>query len=349
MAFRKIKRPDAPPDSLDGVPAFHDRPPWWGGDLQTLRNRLVVNAAPVPGHAEPVRIPARDGSGDVLTGTLHRPDRGPVGPLVLLVHGLTGSEDSDYVRISARFHLACGRRVLRLNLRGAGSSRATCGGFYHAGRGEDLDDVLNGLDVGFTADGVFAIGYSLGGNILLNLMGRVLPGRRHAVVGAATVSAPIRPAESARRILACRNRVYHHALLADMKRESLSPHAALSPTERCAIRAARTVVDFDDRFIAPRHGFAGAEDYYDKTAGIAFAPRIDRPTLLIHAANDPIIPTKAYTELVAARPPAVSVVIAPSGGHVGFHAADSPIPWHDRAIDAFLVRHGWAQSGRGRS
>ena len=235
---------------------FVERSPWWGGDLQTIRNHLMWRGQPLESHASVLEFPTSDGSGDRLTGTLERPINPTKSPLIMLIHGLTGCEDSFYVRGSARFHLARGRSVLRLNLRGAGTSRRVAGGYYHAGCASDLEDVIGALGCEATRYGVFAVGYSLGGNILLNLLSRLRP--PHRLVGAATVSAPIEPLEACERIMAPRNLVYHALLLRRMKRDVLSPQAHLTARERRLVQDATSVFEFDDKFVAPRHGFGTA-------------------------------------------------------------------------------------------
>ena len=65
-----------------------------------------------------------DGSGDVLPATLQWPDRATVKPVVALIHGLTGCEDSSYIRYSTRHWLGLGYPTLRLNMRAAGPARA---------------------------------------------------------------------------------------------------------------------------------------------------------------------------------------------------------------------------------
>src|SRR5262249_43965141 len=106
--------------------------------------------------------------GDRLLAMLDRPIAArPGGPLVILIHGLTGWEESLYIQSQARVLLGGGWRVLRLNLRGAGPSRATCGGQYFAGRSQDLRAVLARLPDELASDGVVAVGYSLGGAMLL--------------------------------------------------------------------------------------------------------------------------------------------------------------------------------------
>jgi predicted alpha/beta-fold hydrolase len=137
----------APPPAVAlDLTAFRPRFPWLGGDLQTLRNflrRPYHDLAAWP--AERLELPLRDGSGDRLVASLHRAGEGARG-LIVLLHGLTGCEDSLYIRASAAFWLARGRTVMRLNLRGAGPSRPLCGEHYHAGRSGDLRDALVALE-----------------------------------------------------------------------------------------------------------------------------------------------------------------------------------------------------------
>lgn len=318
----------------DYPPAFRSRAPWWGGDLQTLRNMLVRARYDLPATSERLLFPMSDGSGDKLAAMLDRPEKPVASPLVVLIHGLTGCEGSAYMLASARFHLRRGRHVLRLNLRGAGPSRRTCRGHYHAGCAIDIRDSLEALDSELCERGICLVGYSLGGNMLINLLANhadALPIR-----GAVTVSAPIEPAEAARRLLSPRNKIYHSWLLQRIKEESTAPGAVLSETERTAIARAKTIWDYDDRFIAPRNGFAGASDYYARTAGAQFVQSIRTPTLMIHARNDPWIPADSYAALERRLPANVQMILSGDGGHVGFHASGHSETWHDRCVNAFL-------------
>ncbi|WP_069437426.1 YheT family hydrolase [Methyloceanibacter methanicus] len=325
---------DALRDSAGDGATFQDRAPWWGGDLQTLRNVVMRRPFPLPGRAVRLEFPANDGSGDRLMGTLHEPDAlGGQEPLIVLIHGLTGCEDSDYMRESARFHLARGRAVLRLNLRGAGPARDLAGNYYHAGCAADIQSVLDGLGRHRTEQGVFLVGYSLGGNVLLNWLGRA--GRHGSVIGAATVSAPIAPRQACRRMLEPRNALYHRFLIQRMKRDVLAS-CGLTPLERRVIARARTIFEFDDQWVAPRNGFRNAVDYYTRTAGAQFVPAISIPTLMIHAANDPWIPAEPYLQLKTRELPHVEILLPTGGGHLGFHERGFRDTWHDRIIDGFI-------------
>jgi len=316
---------------------FMARPPWWGADLQTLRNALVGRAIGLDDYPfERIEFGAADGSGDKLLGALNRPaGEAPPKPLVLLLHGMTGSEDSAYMRASARHFLGQGYPVLRLNLRGAGPSRPLCRGQYHAGRSEDLRAVLGQMDGRLAGNGLLMVGFSLGGNILLRYLGEAGP--LAPVVGAAVVSAPIDLKAAQSRLMAWRNRFYHRHILAQMKAEISAPASDLGDDERRAVARARSVLEVDDRVIAPRNGFAGAEDYYARCSANAVVMRIRVPTLVIQARNDPWIPFRSFAEVEWGKNPKLVPLFPASGGHVGFHALDGSTPWHDRRAAAFFA------------
>ena len=133
-----------------------ERAPWLGGDLQTVAHRITYRDRPIPGIETPMQFPLRDGSGDIMTGTLHDPGKG--GPLVILLHGVAGCEDSIYIKESARHLVEQGRRVLRLNHRGAGSSLASCSVTYQCAGTAEIIDVLDTLSDGLTGQGIFLCG-----------------------------------------------------------------------------------------------------------------------------------------------------------------------------------------------
>jgi predicted alpha/beta-fold hydrolase len=313
------------------LPPFRPRGPWWGPDLQTLRNALRRDQRDET-EGQRLTLALRDGG--ALVGRLDRPPEPTDRPLVVAVHGLAGSEASFYMVSTARHLVGLGFPVLRLNLRGAGPSGATSRGHYHAGRTEDFADVLAGLPPVLSRNGLLLLGFSLGGNMLLKFLGE-LPAAT-GIVAAATVSAPIDMAATARRMLAPRNRVYHRYVLRAIKREVLGSDAILSPADRRLVMRARTVIELDDRFIAPRNGFADAWDYYARNSSIDALATIRHRTLVIHAFDDPWIPAESYRRVDWEANPMVSAVLTRQGGHIGFHGHDSRVPWHDRVVGAFF-------------
>lgn len=325
--------PDSIGLSTGPAPPFKERAPWFGGDLQTLHNILCGAPQDLPG-GERLLLPMRDG--ERLAGRLDRPPASLKRPLLVLVHGLAGSEASLNIVTSARHLVGQGWTVLRLNLRGSLPSLPTAGGHYHAGRTEDLADALRGLPVDIGRRGLILIGYSLGGNLVLKFMGE--GGHGLDVRLAVSVSTPIDLAATCARMMSRRNFLYHRYMLAAMKREALTPGSAVTAAERAAIAAARNVYEFDDRFIAPRFGYRDALDYYETNAAQRFLGGIAQPTLVLHALDDPWIPASCYISVDWSRLPMIAATLTRRGGHLGFHGRGSRVPWHDRMTAWWLAR-----------
>lgn len=291
-----------------------------------------------------------DGSGDTLVAALARPNPTPGSrdrPLIVLIHGLGGSDASTYMLRTAQHWLQKGHGVLRLNLRGAGDSGPRCRFSYHAGRTQDLHCVLRQLEAhhrNLLHAGIGLVGYSLGGNMLLKFLAE--HGEAFPIAWAASVSAPIDLAAASKRFCALRNRPYQNHILAALKQDSLRDEAKLSPQERRVVEDARSVFDFDDRFVAPRNDYEDAAQYYACNSARDFLHAVTKPTLVIYAQNDPWIPASSYLEFAWHQSPNLVPLFPKSGGHVGFHDRGHRSPWHDRCIEQFAAAVGKAPEQR---
>lgn len=319
--------------SLD-LPPFRQRFPWWGADLQTLASRLRPAPSLSSLHRSE-RLSFRLKDGDTLLASLDQPQAPwPGRPLALLIHGLTGCAESLYVLSQARLLLERGYRVLRLNLRGAGTSRGMCGGHYYAGRSQDFRELLSLLPPELKRHGLVVVGYSLGGAMLLKYLGE--EGAAAPLVAAVSVSAPIDLSATCRNMMRPRNLLYHRYILAEMKREATGEGAKLSSVERTSILRAETIWHYDENFIAPRHGFAGAEDYYERCKPVRFMPAIRVPTLMLASRDDPWIPGALYSAYDWRSNKALVPALTDRGGHVGFHGVGHRHPWSDLAVANFF-------------
>lgn len=310
-------------------PPFRARLPWWGADLQTLRNTLRrprVDLSAFP--AETLRFAMADG--DVLMGRWHQTAESTARPLVILIHGLSGSEDSAYMPVTARRLLGRGFPVLRLNLRGAGPSRPYCRNQYHAGRSEDFRAVLERLPAEATRNGVAAIGFSMGGAMLLKHLGE--SGADSGLVRAASVCAPIDLVETGQTFAKLRNRVYNRYLLNELKQDFLAT-PGLGPEWAPITARVASMYEFDDKIVAPLNGFDSAHDYQTKSSAAPLIGAIRTPTLAIHADNDPWIPAAGY-RAADWQGGAARLLLARGGGHLGFHQPGGT--WHDDCLVSFL-------------
>lgn len=318
-------------------PEFKAGAPWWGGHLQTIAGALPTVSPPdldqYPGERLFALVP--DGTGDRLVATLHR----PVSPdtsrcLIILIHGVSGSEDSSYVLRSAIYFLNLGYPVLRANLRGAGPSRPLCKLQYNAGTTDDLVHLVSMAPADLRRNGIAMMGYSLGANVLMKFLGE--RGSSAPVRAAIAVSSPLDLAAVSRRLMRWDNTLFQFAILSQLRAESVKPAAELSEQERNAALGARTIWDFDQTFTAPRNGFRNAQDYYTRSSCSAFLGHIAVPTLVIYAANDPIVPSDAYLQYKWDRNPKLVRLLSQSGGHCGFRGADRYAYWHDVCAARFL-------------
>ena len=320
---------EAAPSLSVSFPPFRPRLPWWGPDLQTLRNTLLRPRIDLSGFpAQTLRFSMDDG--DVLIGRLHRPAESAGRPLAVLIHGLSGSEDSAYMHVTARRLLLRGFPVLRLNLRGAGPSRPLCRNQYHAGRSEDFRAVLDRLPAASTADGIVAVGFSMGGAMLLKHLGE--SGADSGLMRAVAVCAPIDLVETGRSFDRVRNRPYNRYLLNELKRNFLQT-PDLGPQWPGIVAGIARMYDFDDRVVAPLNGFASAHDYQTRSSAAPLIGKIRTPTLAIHADDDPWIPLASYRAADWSGGSA-RLLLARGGGHLGFHQAGGT--WHDDCLTAFL-------------
>lgn len=320
--------------AAEHFPNFEVRAPWFGADLQTLRNSLRGPVVALPADREPLRLllPLADASGDRLAARAFEPAAPRDGaPLVVVIHGLGGTEESPYIQVTTAFLLSHGYRILQLNLRGAGPSRPLCRAQYHAGRTADLHHALAALPEAMTRDGFAVVGYSLGGNMTLKYAAEY-----GGLRGAVSISAPIDLAATAQRFLDPRNRLYQRYLLRVMKLEALATEDGVTEEERSLIPKLHTIREFDERIVAPRNGYSGADDYYAQNHARRFLADIALPTLVIHGRDDPWIPVPTYADYPWSKNPWLEPLLPPGGGHVGFHARGSRIPWHDRCVEVFL-------------
>lgn len=263
----------------------------------------------------------------------------PGAPLALLVHGLTGGFESKYLRGAAQRLIAVGWRIAALQLRGGGAQPNRLPRAYHHGDTADLRFVLQLLRARHPHDVLAAVGWSLGGNVVLKYLGEEGENALPNLAFAASVPFSLREcAEHLRHGFA---RVYQHTLLTGLKdmvrrKQAVTPLAP--PANLRGAFAARDFFEFDDAFTAPLNGFRDAEDYYARAACGQFLPRIRRPTLIVHALDDPFMPP-AIVPQAAALAPRVTLELSARGGHVGFVSAGplgQPRFWLEDRLAAWL-------------
>lgn len=317
-------------------------PAWWlpGGHLQTLWNPFCRRATVLERQRERLWL----ADGDFIDLDWHGP-HDPTAPLVLILHGLTGSSRSHYV-LGLQAQLAAREQAsVAINWRGCSGEPNLLPRAYHSGASDDLAEVIAHLQAARPMAPLQAVGYSLGGNVLLKYLGET--GSATPLHKAVAVSVPFRLDQCADRIGIGFSRVYQAHFMREMvayvkdkqqlfTRQGATDH--LSALQRLGpLTGLRTFWDFDGRFTAPLHGYSDANDYYRRASSRYFLPDIRVPTLLIQAEDDPFVFRHSVPE-----PDELSATttleLHRSGGHVGFveGTPNSPRYYLERRIPQWL-------------
>jgi uncharacterized protein len=305
-------------------------PPWlFNGHLQTIVPNQLRRLAGVEYQRQ--RLEIADGDFLDLDWSLV----GGQG-LAIIGHGLEGSSRRPYVMGLVRALNRRGWDALAWNMRGCGGQLNRLPRFYHSGASEDLESVVGHvLDRGDWSQVVLA-GYSLGGNLMLKYLGERGADLDPRLTAAAAFSVPCDLKAGAEHMARWSNRAYLSRFLGSLKRK-VRQKARLMPgifdTE--GLWRVRDFRAFDQRYTAPLHGFAGAEDYWRRNSSKSFIGAIRLPTLLLMAQNDPFLPSACYPLEEARGNPCVALELSRHGGHAGF-SGGGDVYWSERrAVDFF--------------
>jgi uncharacterized protein len=270
---------------------------------------------------------------EVLVET-QRPAREARGEIVM-VHGLEGSSQADYMRSLAAAALSAGFAAHRFNLRTCGGTERHCQTLYHAGLTCDLLSVLRRLHSEGRAPAIL-VGFSLGGNVVLKLageLGAAAPPLIRAVCG---ISTPLDLAACARRMAQPDNRLYERRFVMRMK-------ARLAATGRypyAEIRNFSSVIEIDDRITAPSFGFGNAANYYRTQSASLYLSSLHVPVLLLQAKDDPLVPFETFETPQVRGNHRIRLMATDHGGHLGFLSRRAPRFWADSAVMAWVEELG---------
>ena len=290
------------------------RPAWWlpGPHLQTLwpvlrpRPRLALRRE---------RVELDDG--DFIDLEIGPGD----GPSVVVIHGLEGGLDSHYAATTLGALATAGFRPIFMYLRGCSGEPNRLARAYHSGASDDLAAVLAHLAGSPDGPALAAVGFSLGGNLLLKYLGETAEPRLKAAVA---VSVPFVLRDAMLRLNMGGSRIYRAHLMRRLKESYRRKRSVMPDLADPGLDAMTDFFDFDDRITAPLNGFAGADDYYARCSCRPFLQDIQTPTLILHALDDPFM----FSRTVPAADelgPGVRLELARRGGHVGF--VGSALPW----------------------
>jgi uncharacterized protein len=238
---------------------------------------------------------------------------------LIVVHGLEGSSESQYMMGIARTGFDAGMNVVRMNQRNCGGMDHCAPTLYNSSRSADVAAVARHLVERDEISGYVLSGFSMGGNLVLKLAGEWGIDAPPQFRGVATVCPAIDLAAGADALHELSNRVYEYYFLAQLFRR-FQRKAKLFPAtfDVARLNGVKTLRQFDDRVTAYYCGFSGADDYYARAAAANVIDRIAKPTLIIHAANDPFIRILSETRKKILSNRNITFIEVKDGGHCAF-------------------------------
>lgn len=315
------------------VPSTYKAPRYLpGGHAQTVYPTLFRRLPAPPYERERIDTP----DGDFLDLDWWRGDRGD--RLVILSHGLEGSSRRVYMVGMARAARDAGWDALAWNFRGCSGEPNRQLRYYHSGASDDLHTVLrHALALGRYRAVAF-IGFSMGGNMTLKLLGELGETVPEPVKGAVTFSVPCDLTTASLELGRPTNSVYMRRFLR-MLHVKIRWKMAMFPGEidDAGYERMRTFKEFDDRYTAPLNGFRDAEDYWRQASSLPLLPGIRVPTLLVNARNDSFLSDPCYPIALARKSDWLHLETPAQGGHTGFpDRSPQGHYWLERRALAFL-------------
>jgi len=318
------------------------KPAWWLSNphLQTLYPALLRRPPSPDIKRERLIMPDNDFIDIDYCGTGQQ-------PLIILLHGLTGSSQSKYIKGLQQALLNQGLRSAALNFRGCSGEYNHSSRCYHSGETGDIDFLYRTLRKREPDTPLAAVGFSIGGNVLLKWLGE--QGTNVDLFAATAVSVPLVLSTCANKLDNGFSKLYRASLLRELKEyiqlkqlhlESLgnSEEARILKQIGC-LDDIHSFWQYDDRVVAKLYDFANVEDYYQRSSSRQFLQSIAVSTLLIQAEDDPFMTPEVIPEL-AELSSSVTLELTSAGGHVGFIAGYNPLQpeyWLEQRIPEFLL------------
>ena len=242
-------------------------------------------------------------------------------PIVLILHGLEGCIESHYAKPLIKQLEDAGYAVYFMYFRGCSGELNRLPRSYHSGDTADLGFVVKSIKEQHGSNPFAVIGFSLGGNVLLKWLGE--QGKDCPVKTAIAVSVPFKLSDAADRLAKSFSRVYQNYLVSRCQRKYKRKTTVMNTGLDVNVDKQNTFYKFDDKITAPLHGFNDANDYYEKSSSLQFIKDIQKPTLIIHAKDDPFMwQDTAPTESDLSN--TVELELTNKGGHVGFIGGKYP-------------------------
>ncbi|XP_029168267.1 phospholipase ABHD3 [Nylanderia fulva] len=281
-----------------------------------LRSRLLP---PVKYRREILTL--RDG-GEVALDWAEK-DCSVTSPIVIILPGLTGGSQAEYVKCLVSAARKIGIRCVTFNNRGLGGMKLKTPRTYCAANYDDLSEVVEHVRKLHPHVPLGATGISMGGLILGNYLSREGSTARTKLKACLIISVPWNVFEATKNTEENYfNLMLNKHLASNLRRTIEQYHTSdVGPFESIdfeTLLKSQTIREFDSHFTAKHFGYKNVDEYYRAATLNEKLQLIEVPTLCLSAADDPFQPLEAIPLKEIRKTKNVAVVVTSRGGHIGF-------------------------------
>lgn len=257
---------------------------------------------------------------------------------IILSHGLEGNSSSQYMKSASQILHQSEMDVYALNYRSCSGELNRTATMYHSGFTHDLHHLIESIKGKYRE--IHLVGFSLGGNMNLKYISDGQYRITDKIKSVCAVSAPIDLAGASECISSRQNYLYQRNFLQTLL-PKMSAKAQQFPElfDDSLKSKVKSLIDFDEYFTGPLHGFTGAQDYYNQCGALQFLSNISIPSLLVSALDDPFLSAKCYPYEIAREHKYFHLLPTKYGGHVGFTTFGENFNWLDNKIRSWIQQN----------
>lgn len=257
--------------------------------------------------------------------------------LVIILHGLESNTDQAYMKGAAKILSQNDFSVVAVNFRSCSGQPNLRYHSYHTGKTDDLDFIIKQVEKEYNE--IYLLGFSLGGNLILNYLGEQKENILPKIKKAMAISAPCHFYDTAIHLIHTPSNIIYRKRFLTRLKNKLRDKVKTFPNKISleGINEIKTLQDYDNYYTAPAHGFDNAMDYWTRCSSINKLSNIQIPTLLLNAQDDPFLTPSCFPIEFAKDHSFFDLKMPRHGGHVGFYEKNKEnILWHEKQIISFF-------------
>ncbi|XP_070534816.1 phospholipase ABHD3-like [Ptychodera flava] len=239
-------------------------------------------------------------------------------PTVILLPGLTGDSQDNYMLHIVEGIRRLGYRAVVFNYRGNGGAELKTPRTYCAANTDDLQFVVDHVKGHYPDSPLIGVGLSLGGMILFHYVAN--SGKDCKLQAAMVISTVWNVFKTTESLESPMNYLVFNLFLTSSLNKLIQKHRNMFEDLLDVDHAmqSRSIRDFDERVTAKIFGYDSVEQYYSDASMDNKLDAIRIPVLCLTAADDPFSPMDALPLGAAQQHPYIVFAVTSHGGHIGF-------------------------------